>query len=84
MPHRCEVERLEHHALVGRAVSEKGGRDLLFTALFKGESGAAGKRSRRADDPVCPEQALLFIREVHGASVALAKAGRLPEDLRHH
>src|SRR5262249_50714588 len=84
LPDTGEVQGLEDGALVGRPVAEEATADALVPLPFGGERSAADERPATADDAVGAHHANRQIRHVHGAALAVADAGALAPDLRHH
>src|SRR5699024_7457008 len=84
LPDGGHVERLVEGALVRGAVTEEADADLIRAAYLGGEARARGDAVSRADDAVGAEDALVPVRDVHGAALALAVACLPAEELSHH
>ena len=84
LPDRGHVQRLMESALVGGAVAEEAGTDLIGAADLGGQARADRDVVARAHDAVGAQDAQVSIRNVHRAALALAVAGVAAEELGHH
>ena len=83
-PDRGEVERFVKGALVGGAVAEEAGGDVVAPRDLRGQRRAGRDRQARADDPVGAQDAEREVDYVHRAALALAVAFALAVELGHH
>jgi hypothetical protein len=71
-------------ALDQAAIAEEADDHLAALAQADGGAGAGGDADAAADDAVGAEDAGVEVGDVHGAALALAVAGGLAKQLRHH
>src|SRR4029450_12150627 len=71
-------------ALVDRAVAEIAHAHLAIAAVLVGEAEAGAEWDLAADDAVAPVKALLALKHVHRAALALGIATTPPGQLGHH
>src|SRR5206468_5370155 len=84
LPHRSDIERLVELALGGRAVTKEAHGDVAGALELGGEGCPAGNRQATSDDAIGAQHPHREVRDVHGATLALAIAIHPPEQLGHH
>ena len=81
---RCEVDRLEQHALVKGAVAEECDRDPGLARRGRGGRGAERERRAAADHSIGAVDAERDVGDVHGAATAVVQSRLATEELGEH
>jgi len=84
LQHHGEVHGFEHGALVAAAVATEGDGDRAIAAVAAGDGGAYRERLAAAHDAVGTDHALVEVRDVHGAALALAGPPLFAVNFFHH
>ena len=84
LPESREIQRLEEHTLVRRAVSEESDRNRAAAQRLRREGESDGMGDPSADDAVCADRALGGSAYVHRPALAPAISSFAPEDLGEH
>ncbi len=84
IPNGGQVQCLMESALVARTIPKEAGYHLTVLPLFRGQSHAVGDGDAAANDTIGANDAPVEIRDMHRTALALAAAGDLAVDFRHH
>ena len=84
LPDRGHIQRLVEGALIGRSVAEEADANLIGSPVAGGKACAYRDVVTGTHDTVGTQNALVGVGDVHGAALALAVAGFLAKQLRHH
>lgn len=81
VPQRGDVQRLEAHAFLQRAVAEEDRGHRAVSALAAGIAAANAERDAAADDAGGRKKAEIGVAQVNGAAAAAVEAGGAAENL---
>ena len=84
IPDGCHIQSLMESALVGRTVAKETGAYLIRAAVARRKPRSDRDIMTRAHDAVGAQNAAVAVGDMHRAAFALAVAGRLSKQLRHH